>query len=409
MKLSALRIQKIWVRIQNRCTAGDFSPLVLFDDLIWGEIMGFDDDQDEVEMSLEEFQSMIGENSEIEIDLDDFAAYMEELGYKSIEEEEFETELQNHVCAMRASLECENYYSAFEYAMKRLDYSRFRDEIDGCYKECADHDVIEALIYETERFTNRVDCKLKAEAFPYLYKLNEMGYIQSFRWLADCYYWGVGCERDLQKAEKLYLEDVLFNGSNYSRNMYLSFHPDLCEYVGDNLLKRLIQWYICDVGSDPSFARIKIAELILDGKIKEYAPETAYVLLNRRYDYDGISYYRLGECILNGIGTEKNPLVALYVLKMALYDLEWIVGNFDDEWTKEVIMNPFYEEQDYVDAYEETQRLIENAMEEKSRMSEYDIVYTHNGLLEEEQVIKALENAKIDFIKRFLPEGRDRR
>lgn len=281
-----------------------------------------------------------------------------------------------------------------------MGYSSYRQEIEGCYEKCAVNDVFEALVYEADKYTKRGDGRVRPEAFQYLYKLNEMGYIESFRWLADCYYRGVGCERDLQKAEKLYFEAMLFDYSVYSKEMYMRFHPELHDYTGDDLLKRLIQCYAYDIGGDSNFARIKIAELIMDGMIKEYEPETAYALLNRRYDYEGISYYRLGECILNGIGTDRDPIIALYVLEMALDDLEWIIGDFDDEWTEEMIRDSFHDEQDFINAYEETKRLIERAKQENKRMSEFDIACSHNGLLDEDEIVEEWENKDTDFIKR---------
>lgn len=361
-----------------------------------------DYDKDYVELSLKDLHRMTEENNEIEIDLDDYFTYVEEHSYQNAEEEEMEFVCQKRAQTMRESLENKLYHKAFENAkeLKHWEYSKYRDEIENCYEECAMNNVFEALVYEADKYTKRGDGIVRPEAFPYLYKLNEMGYIKSFRWLADCYYRGIGCEHDQLKAEKLYLEAMLFDDSNYSRNMYMRLKPELHDYAGDDLLKRLIQCYVCDDGEAADFVRIKIAELILDRKIKEYEPETAYALLKRKYDYDGISYYRLGECILDGIGTERDPIIALYVLEMALGDLEWIIEDFDDEWTREMIRDSFHVEQDYIRAYEETKNLIERAKQEKNKLSEYDIVCAHNGMLDEDEIIEAWEKETTDFIKR---------
>ena len=153
---------------------------------------------------------MVEECNEIEIDLDDFADYLEELNYENVVEEEIEAECQEYSSAMRTSLKEHNYHHAFENAreLKKRNYLRYKEEIDKCCEECAEHDVLEALIYEADKYTKRGDGKPKSEAFRYLYKLNEIGYIESFRWLADCYYYGIGCEKDLKKQKNYILKEL---------------------------------------------------------------------------------------------------------------------------------------------------------------------------------------------------------
>ena len=365
--------------------------------------MGFDDNnEDDIELSLDELHKMIEEANEIEIDLDDFVSYMNELKYEQDEEEERELERQECVKAMRDSLESGNYGSAFEKArtLKSIGYSQFREEIEECYVECANHGVLGALIFEADKYTKRGDGRVKPEAFPYLEKLNNMDYIDSFRWLADCYYRGIGCERDLKKAERLYFEAMLFSYSDYSREMYMSFHPDIHDYAGENLLKRLIQCYAYGINGDSDLARVKIAELILEGAIKEFEPATAYALLKHHYSYDGLSYYRLGECILNGIGTDADPIVAKYVLETALDDLEWMIRDFDDEWTQEYVRDSFHEEKDFIDAYGETKRLIEQAQCSISKMSECDIYLKYGEDFDEELIYEEWEQKPVEFVKR---------
>ena len=361
-----------------------------------------DDNQNDIELSVDDLHKMIDENKAIEIDLDYFIAFTEELSYKNAAEKEKEADRLELAEAMRKSLESKKYHTAFENAdqLKRIGYLQFKEEIERCFEICAEHDVLDALVYEADKYTKRGGGKVRPEAYRYLYKLNEMGYIGSFRWLADCYHWGVGCKRDLQKAERLYLEAMLFDDSKYSRKMYLSLNPDLHEYAGDDLLKNLIKCCACNVEDSSILSRIKIGELILDGKIKEYSPETAYVLLKREYYDDGLSYYRLGECILNGIGTSKDPIVALYVLEMALDVLEWMIRFLDDEWAKKMISDAFYEERDFVEAYEKTKSLIESAKQQIDRMHEWDIFRAHGWPVVREDIMEEFWQKKEMFIKR---------
>ena len=364
-------------------------------------IMGFDDDNDEVEISLEEFRRMVEECNEIEIDLDDFADYLEELNYENVVEEEIEAECQEYSSAMRTSLKEHNYHNAFENAreLKKRNYLRYKEEIDRCYEECAEHDVLEALIYEADKYTKRGDGKPKSEAFRYLYKLNEIGYIDSFRWLADCYYYGIGCEKEPKKAEKLYFEGTLFGKSRYCHIRYFSMCPERREYDGNELLGVLVK-NLSDGDYLYDYERVRIAELIMDGMIKEYRPESAYALLKgNRYSDDGISSYRLGECVLTGIGTTADPIVAKQLLETAIDDMEWISNG---TWAKDMMEETYHNEKDYNDAYDNAKRLLSEAESLIKRGDGADMLMLHEGETDEDQIYADWENEKSLFIKRSV-------
>ena len=76
-------------------------------------------------------------------------------------------------------------------------------------------------------------------AFQYLQKLSEIGYIRSFRWLGDCYQFGIGCVRDPKKAERCYFEGMLFDKNEYCKSWYAQMRPELEDYEGDDFLKNL--------------------------------------------------------------------------------------------------------------------------------------------------------------------------
>ncbi|MBO5597040.1 MAG: SEL1-like repeat protein [Oribacterium sp.] len=367
--------------------------------------MGFDDDdQDEVEVSLEELHRMIEEGNEVEIDLDDFAAYMEEQSFKSAEEAEMEAERQEYAVSMRESLDTGNYYKALESAkeLRKRGYLLYREEIDSCYEVCAEHNVLEALVFEADKFTKRGDGRPKAEAFRYLHKLSEMGYIESFRWLADCYYYGIGCEKNWEKAEKLYFEGMLFGRNRYCYIRYFSMRPERKEYDGGELLGVLVKnlsdgdcWY--------DYERVRIAELIMDGMIKEYRPESAYALLKGvRYSDDGISAYRLGECVLTGIGTTADPIVAKQLLESAIDDMEWVVRDFNDEWAKDMMEESYHDQADYIHAFENAQRLLSEAESLIKKDDGLDMIVLHDGETDEDQIYDDWYEEKPLFIKRSV-------
>ena len=88
----------------------------------------------------------------IEIDLDTIDRYLE---YLKLEDElttEYEHCIQKCVESMRSALDSENYETAYRIAKKLEESSAFSNsvEIEECYKICAEHDVVEALIYEME-------------------------------------------------------------------------------------------------------------------------------------------------------------------------------------------------------------------------------------------------------------------
>ncbi len=359
--------------------------------------MGLDEDQNYVEIDVDELHKIIEEHNEIEIELDDFAAYTVELSYQNAEEDEMNAECLDYADVMRKSLENGEYHKALDNAkeLKRRCYLKYREEIGRCYEICARHDVLEALVYEVDKFTKSGGGRVIPEAFPFLEKLNAMGYIDSFRWVADCYFGGIGCEKDKIKSERLYFEGMLFGKSDYCRNMYGSMHPELEKYNGDDLLKNLVRNISFSRGVRDDYERIKIAELILDGRIKEYRHESAYVLLkNAGYTYDGYADYLLGECVLNGIGTTANLIVAKQLFELAFNDMECLIRDFDDDWARRIMEESYHEKNDYENAFDNINRLLD---EIKYKIISVDLM---NGFIDEDQLYDDWYNEKAQFIVR---------
>ena len=151
---------------------------------------------------------------------------------------------------------------------------------------------------------------------------------------------------------------------------------------GENQIRNLLQCILYFKNGNPSDARLRLAEFIMEGRIKEYDPGTAYTLLCLWSNYDGIRDYRLGECVLRGIGTDRDPIVALKLLEEALDRLDSTLYflDRDDEFTIKEVEESFHDRKDYEKACEKTKEYIEEAKGEICKMSEYDIMHCHSGL-----------------------------
>ena len=351
------------------------------------------------ELSFDEINRMIEQNEEEEIDLDDLSAFLEEQEYKRAEEEEYTASHQELAGYLKNALSRNDYQSAYQYAedLRNSFWNIYRDEIEDAFKACADHGVVNAMIYEVKRGINMGNGILDPNLFPYLKTLSDKGYVYSFRWLAECYGRGIGCEVDLKMADKLFFEGMLFCKSKFCTKMYACLHPTLFDYEGDDLVRNLIKEIVME-SRRADCARVKIANLILDGYIKDYAPEAAYRLLKDAYDEDGISLYLVADCILHGVGTTPDPVLAMNILEDAIFNLEWAAD--DKGWMAEILKDSFYEEADYSKAIEQTKELMKEAQSKIDRMDDYDIFKAHDGETDEFEIYNAWIEQDVQFIKR---------
>ncbi|MBO4457853.1 MAG: sel1 repeat family protein [Butyrivibrio sp.] len=319
----------------------------------------------------------------VHVDIKGFAAHMAEIRIDTLYAEQYEAEVEEYYSALNDNLKQGLYNAAFEcaQALRSLDFSKYMDTVISCYKKCAENDMVDAMLELVRFYIDRRSLTLKAEAFPYLKRLSELGYIESFRLLADYYYYGIGCEKDLIKASHSYFEAVLFDFDGYSREQLRNIYAH--REWPDDTISRLIKMDVLYM-ENWWHARTKIAELILNGKIKEYAPETA-VYLMRKLRSDEIGGYILGECLLNGIGTDVNPVIARYILEEVKLDIEFGVEESEG--------SP-YENYDYDQAYDRVTELLVDAEHKVQELQE------KNDYIDEEQIINDWENEKITTIKR---------
>ncbi len=255
--------------------------------------------------------------------------------------------------------------------------------IDTFYDEDAARDPVKDLVFEAERYINKKNEMVEPGAFPFLQKLSEIGYIKSFRWLGDCYLFGIGCVQDPKNAECSYFEGVLFDKNEYCKAGYIKLRPELEDYKGDDLIKNLIKAMVFGDWWNSECARARIAELISDGVIKEYTAETAYTILkDQKWLDDGISDYYLGKYILTEGQEIEYPIVAEYILKDALDTLEYTIRDFSDEQAVATLDEFFHTEREYFDAFRQTKILLEDASDMKKKY-EYDLLVKYGDIDED--------------------------
>ena len=233
-----------------------------------------------------------------------------------------------------------------------------------------------SLIQLAEQYITLGNGKVLPEGAPYFIRLAELGYIHYLRWAAECYNHGTGCERNDGFAAKYYFESLLFENNELSKRALKALRPEWVYYGGDSLIMCLIKTLLC--GDHVEDARFKIAELIMAGEIREYARETAYTLLKRLRGDWSLKNYRLGECLLYGIGCETNPFAAVPVLRDAVDDLEYDVDDIergDTDWIKDT----FHTASDYIAALEEARIMLTQAEQEAERLFDPFEGYFHGS------------------------------
>ncbi|MCR5376185.1 MAG: hypothetical protein K6E71_05505 [Lachnospiraceae bacterium] len=330
---------------------------MLFDDELEANFENLNDTDD-----VEEAQEILGQ----------FLADLSAQSAESIEKEERDAKCREGAESMRTAIAAGNYDEAYANAetLRRNGYGPFQEEVEQCVRICADHDIEPAVIHVAERYMTRGDGRVLPEAFPYLKKLAEAGYIRSFRWIADCYHHGIGCEKDDNKAAKYYLEAVLFGENELSKRTLQCMRPELKDYQGDDLGKKLVRCLTFGDTKQERSARTKLAEMILDGHFGEYAAESAYGLLKRSFKYlslddDGIAAYRLGECLLRGVGTTANPVAASFVLDEATFQLQYEdTENAEEEEDDSMSLYTLRDYKKALSNVEELQRQAERMLEE---------------------------------------------
>ena len=268
---------------------------------------------------------------------------MEEFGKDLLEDDNDDILFQ-----MKWALREKDYMVAFSYArmLERTAFMTYKDDILLCIGECAETGrMINAAIWMMDWYVAKSTGKMAAEAFPFLKLLADVGYVRSFRWIADCYYLGDGCARDERQAARYYLEGLLFGQDVLCMERCRKLYSPNESIGDDHPIKKLINELIW--GNNEDMARERIATLILDGVISDYKPQAgAFLLKICASDYGesyGLAAWRLVECFANGIGTEQNLLLAFALIEMAVDELKYLPGKDEEEWQSEFADTPYGE------------------------------------------------------------------
>ncbi len=209
-------------------------------------------------------------------------------------------ELKHHITL---DIENKHYEKAFLriQELSRQSYIRNKDFIEDCIITCAKHEVVEAMIFMADRYTESDAGKIKPEAFPYLRDLANRGYVKAFRRLGDCYRQGIGCPVNLNMANKAYFEGLIFSFDDICARMLRKSYRHLENYNGDDLVKTIFAEAIWDEGVGLEMAQTKIAKMIIDGEIKDYKPDTVRTLLAKHVlGYNDIANAIMAEYVLIG-------------------------------------------------------------------------------------------------------------
>ena len=102
--------------------------------------------------------------------------------------------------------------------------------------------------------------------------------------------------------------------------------------------------------------------------------------------------------MLNGVGTEADPVVAAKLFYQAACEFEWVLSDAD---AREIMEDPFHGYEDYAEAYEITKRLLEEARETCANFDEYEVMVAHDGETDEWEIYMKWWDKKPLYIKRY--------
>ena len=329
-------------------------------------------DEYEEELSLEDLHKLIEDNREIEIDIAQFALDQLE-----------------------------------DYSSKPINAS---DVKPGIW--ISDYDPYAPIIREAERNFNSDNRRISAKLFPKMLELAGKGYIPSFRWLADCYAFGIGCDKDMKKAMQLYFDGMLFEKNEYCRLKFIELCPDVTKYDGDVPIRKLLREMALNK-EDPNSCwkfsyRCRFAQMIIDGDICGYSEEAAYCLLKKHLPEDpddfGFASYYMGMCLMNGTGCKADPIIARKLFEKALFenqkyyiDESWLEDDcYDDEWS---FYDYCFREWDEVMAlHDNIVRMLEMSCKAAKSLEEYETWISHDGLTDPDDIYEAWLKEKPLFI-----------
>ncbi|MCR5092799.1 MAG: hypothetical protein K6B72_02385 [Lachnospiraceae bacterium] len=282
---------------------------------------------EEFDISLDELGQFIEDCREIDIDMDQFIAYQKHQYEKASEMEIFDGMASDmRACISQGKL---NEAAGLAEKLKACDYGDFRTDIDACCRRCADAGIISAIKHMALKYRNGADGLPDPDAFPYLKKLSDLGYVKSFKLLGNCHLQGIGCEISYEHAAEEFMKGYVFAEDTHCMEMLVQIMKK--RGLEGTKIRSLYEKLFHD--GKPALSRNQIAVMAYTREISDYPPEAAYYLLFNLYRnytyacdeeecYGDIPFY-LSKCILDGLGIDPCPVLAEYVLRDAEDDYTW--------------------------------------------------------------------------------------
>ena len=155
------------------------------------------------------------------------------------------------------------------------EFDEVKEEFFSFCAYCAKKKNIDAIYFYEEYLSREKD--VSYEEFELLEILEKRNYITYFDRLGDCYYYGIGCECDYEKAKQAYIKEILYKG-NFKCLLELEHIYEIQDNVAEpkGIIKELIE---AEDYESACKIRIRIVNMIFEGKVKEFNSRQAYYML----------------------------------------------------------------------------------------------------------------------------------
>lgn len=211
----------------------------------------------------------------------------------SVQQHYSDDDISNDLDTVDYYIETEDWYEVFDWAIDNETCSdeRISGKVIECYELCAEHDIPEALLnLGVLYYIGRVVEQDFKKAFEFYKKAADAGLVRAVCNCGYCFYYGRHQEIDYAKAyEYFYLGALLYNDAN-------------CLY--------------------------KLGDMYLNGYYVPKNEQYAFILYKRALNLSRDNYgdnfcladtqFRVGKCLLYGIGVKKNLEDAHEMLSYAL-------------------------------------------------------------------------------------------
>ncbi len=308
------------------------------------------DDSQFHEISFEELEDIVAECAEVEVPLESFQEFVDETnGY----EKDLTDEITERLCYCESLVDAGKYTEAFNkaYELHTVLPQQLISRLFKLYDACATHGNIGANAVLADHYFCRGESstEIKGQAFDYLYRLYQKGYLPYFRDLGYCYLHGIGTSIDKKKAITVFTKGFLYCGDHACRQYLQELVPEIpdafedgsrfylgigCEQNYEKAFELLTNAAIYErYGAGYCFARMadilrvskieggnarKMA-LLYKSAMKEIfidAPE-----VDANYN-EGEIYYNIGLCYFDGYGVKQDYYKAAWFLDDCHYYLD---------------------------------------------------------------------------------------